>query len=180
MTAQNGDIRLRAIEYEDIEQLRKWRNEFKDNFRQFRYITRREQERWYDNMLRDTNCLHFAVDVWDMGWTLVGSANLSHIDWLNRHAESGLYIGAPEWRRRGIGMKAMIALHRIAFEELNMNTMRGEAFAFNPVLEFDKQFGLKEVGRYREAHFYKGRFYDTVLMDMTRDEWDALYGGQEE
>ena len=176
MIPKSGNIRLRAIEYEDIEQLRKWRNEFKDNFRQYRYITRREQERWYNDMVDDPTCLHYAIDVWDMVWTLVGSGNLNNIDWLNRHAESGLYIGAPEWRRKGIGMKAMIALHRIAFEELNMNTMRGEAFAFNPVLEFDKEFGLKEVGRFRNAHYYKGKYCDAVLMDMTREEWDKLYG----
>lgn len=168
-------IQLRAVEPEDLDALRKWRNELKEYYREYRFINELHQKRWYESLPDNNNCLHYAIDVYEIGWQLIGSCNLSNIDWLNKHAELGIYIGDSEWRGKGAGLAAMMELHRIAFHELDMNTMRLEVFSFNPAVSFYIKFGYKEIGRYREAQFYKGKFEDSILMDMTRDEWDEIY-----
>jgi RimJ/RimL family protein N-acetyltransferase len=170
-----GDIRFRAIEYKDLELLSKWRNELKHLFREYRDINETHQRQWFESIVKDKRFIHFAIDVWDGQWLLIGSCNLSSINWVDRHAEYGIYIGDPEWRGKGAGVKSMVKLMCVAFYELNMHTVRGEAYEFNPVLRIDFKFGFKEVGRWREAKYHDGRYWDSVLMDITRKEWDKLY-----
>ena len=171
-------VRLRSVELEDLDTLREWYNVLREYYREYRFISKLHQKKWYENMVDDATCLHYAIDVYnkDRQWQLIGSCNLSKIDWLNRHAELGIYIGDPEWRGSGAGLAAMIELHRIAFHELNMNTMRLEVFSFNSIaVSFFLKFGYQEVGIYRRSQFYKGVFEDSILMDVTREEWEDRY-----
>ena len=172
---EQGQIRLRGIEPEDLPLLKQWRNELKSFYREHRFINQPHQERWYENTIGDTRYVYYAIDVRDGGWLLVGACGWCWIDWLNRHCDLSIYIGDPEWRGKGIGLKVMIELHRIAFHEWNMNTVRLEVFSFNPALKFYEDFGYSLVGRYRQAHFYQGHYHDSVLMDMTVDEWHDRY-----
>jgi len=168
-------IRLRAIEPEDLPLLKKWRNELKDYYREHRFINQPHQERWYENTIGDARYVYYAIDVWYGKWWLVGACGWCWIDWLNRHCDLSIYIGDPEWRGKGIGLKAMIELHKIAFHEWNMNTVRLEVLSFNPAVKFYENFGYQRVGIYRQAHFYKSDHHDSILMDMTKDEWRDRY-----
>ena len=172
-----GAVRLRGIELEDLPLLKKWRNELRHFFREYRLITDAHQLKWYNSIQDDKRFIHYAIDVWDgEDWCLIGSCNWSNIDWVNRHAEVGRYIGDPEYRGKGYGLKMTIELHRIVFQDLNMNTVRGEMWAYNTHnIDFLSKFGYKVVGRYRNAMFYQGRFWDSVLVDMTSEEWDVLW-----
>ena len=170
-------VRLRAIELDDLPQLKEWRNDLKHFFREYRLINDAHQKGWYDSMHDNRRFIHFAIDAWDgEQWVLIGSCNWSNINWVDRHAEIGRYIGDPEYRGKGYGLEMTIELHRIAFHELNMNSVRGECFSYNTHnLKFLTRFGYKEVGRLRYAKFYNGEYHDSVLMDMTRDDWEVLW-----
>ena len=170
---KTGSIRLRAIEPEDLSLLKQWRNELKDFYREYRFINQPHQERWYETTIGDVRYVYYAIDVWDGKWCLVGSCGWCWIDWLNRHCDLSIYIGDFKWRNRGLGLKAMIQLHEIAFHEWNMHTVRLEVLSFNPAVEFYLKFGYKEVGRWRSAHWHDCEFHDSVLMDMTAAEWRA-------
>ena len=170
-----GGIRFRAIEPEDLPDLKRWRNEQKKYYREYRFINTPHQEDWFTGMSNDRGHMHYAIDVWDNRWLLVGSCNWSNIDWVHRHAELGIYIGDSEWRGKGVGLKAMIELHKIAFHELNMETVRLEVFSFNRAVKFYDDFGYKRVGAWRNAHFYDRDFTDSILMDMTNTEWEELW-----
>jgi len=173
----SGAVRLRAIELEDLPLLKKWRNELRHFFREYRLITDAHQLEWYNSIQDDKRFIHYAIDVWDgEDWRLIGSCNWSNIDWVSRHAEVGRYIGDPEYRGKGYGLKMTIELHRIAFQDLDMNTVRGEVWAYNTYnINFLRKFGYKEVGRYRNAKFYKDKYHDSILFDMTRGEWGKLW-----
>ena len=172
-----GAVRLRGIELEDLPLLKKWRNELRHFFREYRLITDAHQLKWYNSIQDDKRFIHYAIDVWDgEDWRLIGSCNWSNIDWVSRHAEVGRYIGDPEYYGKGYGLKMTIELHRIVFQDLNMNTVRGEVWSYNTHnINFLRKFGYKEVGRYRNAKFYKGEYHDSVLVDMTREEWEKLW-----
>ena len=170
-------IRLRAIELDDLPLLKKWRNELRYFFREYRLLTDANQLKWYNSIQDDRRFIHYAIDVWEGDdWHLIGSCNWSNINWVSRHAEVGRYIGDPEYRGKGYGLKMTIELHRIVFQDLNMNTVRGEVWAYNTHnINFLRKFGYKEAGRYRNAKFYKGEYHDSILMDMTREEWGKLW-----
>lgn len=171
-----GTVRLRAIELADLEILKGWRNDLKEFFREYRYINDLHQQDWYQSTLHDNRVLHYAIDVWDGKWWVVGSCNWSNIDWVNHSAELGIYIGDPEWLHKGIGLKAMLELHRIAFEVLNFDIVRLEVYEFNPAERLYHIFGYQEAGRWRMRKFHEGKYWDAILMDMTRKEWQEKYG----
>jgi len=141
-----GDMRLRAIEPDDLAQLKEWRNDLKDFYREYRFINQPHQERWYETIVGDVRYVYYAIDVWDGKWWLVGSCGWCWIDWLNRHADLSIYIGDPEWRGRGVGLKAMVELHRIAFDELNLNTVRLECLSLTPPWDFMRSLVTRRSG----------------------------------
>lgn len=176
MTHNRLDVRLRAIEPADLPILKKWRNELKEYFREYRFINDLHQEAWYKSTLTDKAYLHYVVDVYENGWLLVGSCNWSAIDWINRSAELGIYIGDQDYWHQGVGLKTMLELHRIAFEVLNLDIVRLEVYDFNPAVRLYRKFGYKDAGVWRMRKFREGAYHDAFLMDMTREEWSALYG----
>ena len=172
---EQGQVRLRGIEPEDLLLLKQWRNDLKRYYREYRMINEPHQRKWYESTVGETRHIHYAIDVWDGQWLLIGACSWANINWVHRHAELGIYIGDDEWRGQGAGLKAMLELHRIAFDELNMLTVRLEVFAINPAVGFYEKFGYKLVGEYRNAYYYGGEFCNSVLMDMTVDEWHDRY-----
>ena len=164
-------VRFRAIEREDLKQLRDWRNELKGNFREYRMLSMANQEAWFESLLTDKKTLMYAIEAPALGGgqELVGVCGWTYIDWLNRHAELSIYIGGQ--KGKGVGTTALEELHRIAFEELNLHTVRLEVYDFNPAKTLYPKLGYKIVGIWRECHFYKGRYWDSILMDMTREDW---------
>ena len=170
-----GTVRLRAVEPDDLPLLKQWRNQFKHFYREYRFINDPHQENWYKGTVGDSRNIYYAIDVWDCKWWLVGQCAWSNIDWVYRHVELGIYIGEDDWRGKGVGLKAMIELHRIAFHEFGMATVRLEVLSFNPAVKFYEKFGYKEVGRYRQADLFQGEYHDSILMDMTKDEWHDRY-----
>ena len=172
---KTGMVRLRAIEPKDLPLLKEWRNKFKHFFREYRFINDPHQEDWYYSTVGDRRHIFYAIDVWDGRWWLVGQCAWSNIDWVSRHAELGIYIGEDDWRGKGVGLKAMIELHRVAFHELNLLTVRLEVFSNNPADKFYVKFGYKWVGQYRAAYYYDNHYHSSYLMDMTAADWEDLW-----
>ena len=160
-------IKFVAIERTHLKKLRDWRNELKDTFRQFRMFSMEDQERWFESLQHDPNRILYAVKD---GKKLIGVCGWVGIDWVNRHADLSIYVGT-EFINQGYGTQMLHELHRIAFMELNLETVRLEVFDFNPAKNLYLRVGYKEVGRYRSAHFYQGKYWDSILMDMTREDY---------
>ena len=160
-------IKFRAIEREDLPTLRDWRNELKDLFRQYRYLNMENQEQWFGGLTNDNSQVMYAVT--NMEGLLIGVAGWYNIDWLNRHADLSIYIGGE--KGKGYGTATLNELHRIAFMELNLLTVRLEVFDFNPAKTLYERVGYKKVGVWRNAHYHNGEYHDSILMDMTVDDW---------
>ena len=169
-------VNLRAIEMEDLKQLRDWRNtkELKDNFREYRLLNMLHQEDWLRSVTKDKNWLMFAVENAD--GTLVGACGWTYIDWLNRRAESGLYIGDEKMRGMKIGTAAFHEMHKIAYLELDLNMTYGQVYGYNPAIGMSLNYGYTVVGKWRNEHYYMGKHWDTICLDMSKEEWFKLYG----
>jgi RimJ/RimL family protein N-acetyltransferase len=103
---------------------------------------------------------------------LIGSAGLMQINWRNRHAGFGILIGAKEEWGKGYGTEATALVVRHAFETLNLNRVWLHAYEFNPRgLRAYEKAGFKREGVLRQDTFCDGRYWDTVVMAVLRDEW---------
>src|SRR3972149_5753657 len=91
-------VTFRALERDDLRQLRDWRNlpEVRKRTREFRLLSMEHQERWFTQLHDDRNTIMLAV--LDEQGKLIGVVGLTYIDWKNRERGLHLYRG-----RGGLG-----------------------------------------------------------------------------
>lgn len=106
---------------------------------------------------------------------LIGSTGLHRIDWKNRHALFGILIGdKTEWDK-GYGTEATKLMLKYGFEALNLNRIQLLVHEFNQRgIKAYERAGFKKEGVLRQAHFHQGRYYDTIVMGILREEWEGL------
>ncbi|HLO16012.1 MAG TPA: GNAT family protein [Anaerolineales bacterium] len=80
----------------------------------------------------------------------------------------------PNYWGKGYATEAARAVLDFGFSEINLHRITAWCVADNlgsaHVLE---KLGMRQEGRLRENHFYKGRWWDTLLYAILYDEWLA-------
>jgi RimJ/RimL family protein N-acetyltransferase len=112
---------------------------------------------------------------------LIGTTGLKEIDVRNRHAEFGIAIGDRNYWGKGCGTEATHLVIRHAFETLNLHRVSLRVYEYNDrALKVYQKVGFRIEGRLRQDTFLEGRYWDTVVMAVLREEWEAVdYGVNE-
>ncbi len=174
-------IRLRALEREDLRQLRDWRNdpEIFSRVREYRFLNIENQEAWFDSLRDDRRTIMFGivkdltVELDPMESFLIGVCGLTGIDWVGRKGEISIYIGLAEQRGKGQGLKILDLLAAYAFRECNLQRLWAEVFVNNiPSLRLFAKAGFTEEGRLRSHAFKSGKYQDSILFGLLRNEWE--------
>ena len=109
----------------------------------------------------------------------VGICGLVDLDQQNRSAESWLVIGDPKALAQGAAVQAGKALFEKAFGEFGLETVTGKVRSDNePALVVMRYTGWRKVGVLRNSLKVADRFYDRVLFQMTRSEFEAVNNNQ--
>lgn len=104
--------------------------------------------------------------------TLLGNCGLVECDHLHQTATVGIFIGEEENRSKGYGREALSLLLDFGFQFLNLRNIMLCVFSFNErAIHMYQKVGFREIGRRRQCHFSQGKFYDTVYMDILRDDF---------
>ena len=112
---------------------------------------------------------------------LIGTVWLHSIDARHRRAVFGIYVGDKQEWRKGYGTEAMRLMTRHAFETLNLNRVMLQVHEFNPgAIRLYEKLGFRREGTLRRAHFSSGRYWDSHVMAILREEWDAFAVGERE
>jgi UDP-4-amino-4,6-dideoxy-N-acetyl-beta-L-altrosamine N-acetyltransferase len=165
--------RLRAIERDDIPRFLKWLNdpEVRRYLRMYMPLSKAEEERWFERQLESQNDKVFAIETED--GTHIGNIGLHRIDWKNRCAVLGIFIGEKDYWGKGYGPDAIRALLRFAFGEMNLHRVELEVLDYNSrAIRCYEKCGFKLEGRRREAMFRDGRYHDALIMGILREEFD--------
>ncbi len=113
--------------------------------------------------------------------THIGNARLSLIDWIHRNATYGRLVGHPDFRGKGYGSDALIQLLRFGFHHIGMNRIWSSAVVANEVsLGSNDKVGMTQEGRLRQYVYANGRFHDTIMLAMLREDFDRLHGTPED
>jgi RimJ/RimL family protein N-acetyltransferase len=172
-------IRLRAAEKSDIDLFLHWVNdpEVTENLMMVSPMSRIEEERWYENMMDRPPSEHvLVIDIPDQEasgeYQAIGTCQFIHIDWRNRSGEVGIMIGDKSQWDRGFGTEAMGLLLQHGFDSLNLHRVWLQVYSKNHrgIRAYEKA-GFIYDGKYRQAHFQHGRYYDVYLMSVIKDEW---------
>jgi RimJ/RimL family protein N-acetyltransferase len=102
---------------------------------------------------------------------LLGYCGLIKIENIARTAEMSLLINPAE-ARKGYGTEAVKQLLHVAFNELNLNCVYVQCYTTSKERwEFFKKQGFHEEGILRARKFWDGKYYDTIIGSILKEEW---------
>jgi len=169
-------VSLRAVEREDLEILRDWRNrsEFRKYFREVRELNMENQISWFEKSCRNNpNDFMFIIQDAKTGEP-IGACGLLYINGVIRSADFSFYIGKNGYYidDQGLALEAAQLLIDYGFSYLNLNKIWMELYEFDQLKQsfFKEKFGFKQDGILRQNCFDDGRYWDSVIISLLRDE----------
>ncbi|MBO8182768.1 MAG: GNAT family N-acetyltransferase [Archaeoglobus sp.] len=103
---------------------------------------------------------------------VVGVVDLFNIDWENRNAEMGYWLGRRYWNR-GLMTEAVKLALKFAFQDLKLHRVSATIFEGNlasrRVLE---KAGFKLEGKRREARLKFGRWQNELIYGILKSEYE--------
>jgi RimJ/RimL family protein N-acetyltransferase len=137
------------------------------------------KERWTEQA-KDKTTVLWSIDA---GNELVGYARI-HFDGAPHADAIGIdqYVIDPDHERRGYGWDAALALHRWAFDFMNMRLAATDRIAADDIA---RQRILEKLGYVRFGHghavYYRdGAYVDHYLYQMDRDTWHERWPDERE
>ncbi len=125
----------------------------------------------HEEDLHRGRALTLAIVLKESG-TLIGAICL-HLDHRNFLGELGYWVGKPYWNL-GYCTEAATAMVAYAFRTLGLNRVQARHFASNPASgRVMKKIGMRYEGTLRQALFHWGRFEDTAIYAILREEWQS-------
>jgi len=170
-------ITLRAVEKEDLPILHRWANDpaTQDIIGNIHFPSSMDyQNSWFDKLQKDELNQRFAIDTPELG--IIGISSLMNIDWRNNHGWHGIILGDKDIRGKGYGIDAVMATMRYAFEECHFERLDGSIIEYNQISYsfYCNKLGWKEEGRRRNYYYRKGRYWDQIVVGITREDYYDL------
>jgi len=169
-------IRLRGNEHSDLPKFVGWLNdpEVRHFLSKVLPISEAAEEHWFENMLkRPPEEQPLGIEIRDgEGWRLIGNCGFFDINWRNRSAEVGLFIGEKSCWNMGYGTEVMSLLLLHGFGALNLNRifLHVDAENLGGIRAYEKA-GFTHEARLRESNFRDGKYCDDLIMSVLRSEW---------
>lgn len=177
MNIQGNKVTLRAIENSDLGTLHRWANDpaTQDIIGNIHFPSSRDyQTKWLSNIQGDELNQRLAIETEEDG--LIGISSIMHIDWRNNHAWHGIVLGDKEIRGKGYGVDTVMATMRYAFDEMHLERLDGSIIEYNTVSYslYCNKLGWVEEGRRRNYYFRKGRYWDQIVVGITKEDYYNL------
>jgi RimJ/RimL family protein N-acetyltransferase len=171
------NVGLRAVERIDLPLLRDWRNldDFRKNFREIRELNLDNQEQWFEHScVGNPNDFMFVIEDLTSG-DAIGAAGLLYINWVIRSADISFYIGKNKEyvSEEGFALDAAKLLVDYGFQRLNLNKIWMELYEFDRKKQnfFMEKLGFKQDGILRENCFEDGRYWDSIIISLLKNEY---------
>jgi RimJ/RimL family protein N-acetyltransferase len=177
MNIKGKRVTLRAIEETDLPLLHRWANdpELQDILGVIHFPSSMDFHRsWFAGLRGDQLNQRLAIDAPDVG--LMGISSIINIDWRNNHAWHGVMLGDVDVRGKGYGLDAVMATMRYAFDEMHLERLDGSIIEYNKTSYsfYCGKLGWKEEGRRKSYYFRRGRYWDQIVVGITRADYRAL------
>lgn len=162
---ENDRIQLRPIDFQDTENILKWRNSqaVKKYFCMQEDLTKEQHEWWLENRVKTGQTIQFIIHDKQNDLDL-GTVYVRNIDVEHSNGEFGIYIGDSERRNAGIGSMAMELICNYMFEEKDMHKI------YLRVLESNKRAisvyvknGFQQEGVFKDHVYSKENGYQNVI-----------------
>jgi RimJ/RimL family protein N-acetyltransferase len=168
-------IYLRPLDLEDIAALTMWLNdpEVTRNMLIYRPLTRMAEEAFLRKISESESDFVLGMMVRETE-QFIGVAGLHHLDVRNRHVSFGICVGEKSAWGKGYGTETTRLMVRHAFDTLNLNRLWLHVYEYNErAVRVYQKVGFQIEGRLRQDTFRDGRYWDTIVMAVLREEWGA-------
>ncbi|HEY7312846.1 MAG TPA: GNAT family protein [Gemmataceae bacterium] len=173
-------VYLRPLDLEDVPVLTTWLNdpEVRRHLLIHRPLSRMAEETFLRKLSESESEFVLGIVVREPE-QFIGVTGLRHIDVRNRHAEFGIAIGEKTAWGSGYGTEATRLIVRYAFETLNFNRIWLHVGEDNErAVRVYEKVGFRTEGRLRQDMFRDGRYWDSLVMAVLRDDLRAANQGE--
>ena len=161
---------------EDVERFTEWLNDFEttDYTGRSGQLLTIEGEREYIQKNSNPEATFVIVTLEED--KMIGTVGLEEIDAINRTATLGIFIGEKQYRNQGYGTEAIQLILDYGFNYLNLQNIKLDLMEFNERgLACYKKCGFREYGRRRKCRYVNGKYYDSIEMDVLKEEFTKSY-----
>jgi hypothetical protein len=167
---ENG-YSLVPIREQDIQFIRKWRNDQIDILRQEKKLTKDQQVLYFDTVIKPSfvqkhpRLILFSLLLNDL---CIGYGGLVHIDWIAKRAEVS-FLNNTERSKKSLEYNNDFSnfldfILKIGFDYLNLNKLYTEAYDIRPqTIKILERKGFELEGRLRQHVSIKGKYVDSLI-----------------
>jgi RimJ/RimL family protein N-acetyltransferase len=163
--------KLRTIENNDLEAIRKMRNAQTKILRQVKPISYNEQQEYFSKIHKDNSQILFAIE--DEVEEMIGYCGLVNINYVYSTAEISFITIKSECNVEysKIFLFILNSLSDFAFNSLGLNKIWTETYGFRTNhISILEQFGMIKEGVLREHVFKDGERHNSIIHSKLKNE----------
>lgn len=170
---------ITPIRYEDIFRIKTWRNEQLNILRQNKILTDEDQEKYFRNfvspLFAETNPSQLLFSFL-LNNICIGYGGLVHISWEDLRAEMSFLVDPQRALNAELyrnDFSTFIELIKeVNFNELKFNRLFTETYEFREFhISILEQSGFRSEGIMRQHIHEKGKFYNSILHSILKEEY---------
>ena len=168
----NGDYYLRPVQETDLQWLADLRNDSETwpFLGTLNFTNLLKQKVWFEKSSLDLKQMNF-IFCEQKGHERIGFVRIDEIDSINGSLRVGGDIH-PTFRGKGLGKEMYKLIFKLAFDNLRMHRVWLLVACFNPRAQaLYKKMGMQEEGKYKEALFRYGQYYDYIIMSILESDY---------
>ncbi|HKC18684.1 MAG TPA: GNAT family protein [Candidatus Dormibacteraeota bacterium] len=165
-------VRLRPPRPDETEGIGSWFEDLEvTRFLALRFPPSVDMEKEFqDRVARDPNTIWWAVE---HEGKLVGGTGIHAIDWQWGHGTTGTVIADKSVWGKGLARELMRLRAEYAFTQTPLRALRSAYLDGNVASgRAQRSAGYKEVGRWHEDRFVDGKWTDSILTELRREDWE--------
>jgi RimJ/RimL family protein N-acetyltransferase len=165
-------VNLRLLTEDDAPLITKWINDEEVNVNLIQFFPNylESEIEWIKSLKDNKKNIVFGIET--TKGKLIGVMGLHNINYIDRIASTGAFIGRKKLWGKGYGTEAKLILLEYAFNTLNLRRIFSSCIEFNDrSLNYQKKTGGKVEGRRKDKFFRKGRYWDEILLSVSREDW---------
>ena len=173
---RGNTVCLEPLESGDLVQVQAWLSDpdITDFWGSFRGYSEQQMVDWFNIQAASDTDVRWRITV---AGVLVGMIVIENIDWIHRHAETGVMIGDRSAWGKGYASESVMLWTRYAFDELGLERLgsisMSENTAMHHVLE---KAGYRKIGCMRRYFYRHDSWHDVSTFELLREEWRVTPG----
>lgn len=167
-------VNLRALEENDLDTLRNWRNKkhVRKTTREYKLLNMINQKKWFEFVSNQNPPRDIIFGIVNKKLKLIGFTALTYIDWKNRNSEISIYFSRENWQATKESRDALNLILEYGFKELNLHRLWVEIFSLaEENITLYEKMKFKKEGTFRDKVWRDGKWWDSFIYSKLSHEF---------